>query len=132
MAPVVVFVEGNIGIGKSTLLASLKASLLADAATPPRVVFLDEPVSIWEESGLLRAMYSGDVTKCLFQQQALATRFAPFMMALTAPGVQLVVAERSIYSDRGIFVATQVKNPLELAAYATEHDALTQLLPVSG
>ena len=33
MAPVVVFVEGNIGIGKSTLLASLKASLLADAAT---------------------------------------------------------------------------------------------------
>ena len=129
MAPVVVFVEGNIGIGKSTLLASLKASLLADAATPPRVVFLDEPVSIWEESGLLRAMYSGDVTKCLFQQQALATRFAPFMMALTSPGVQLVVAERSIYSDRGIFVATQVKNPLELAAYATEHDALTQLLP---
>ena len=129
MAPVVVFVEGNIGIGKSTLLASLKASLLADAATPPRVVFLDEPVSIWEESGLLRAMYSGDVTKCLFQQQALATRFAPFMMALTTPGVQLVVAERSIYSDRGIFVATQVKNPLELAAYATEHDALTQLLP---
>lgn len=129
MAPVVVFVEGNIGIGKSTLLASLKASLLADDASPPRVVFLDEPVSIWEESGLLRAMYSGDVTKCLFQQQALATRFAPFMMALTAPGVQLVVAERSIYSDRGIFVATQVKNPLELAAYATEHDALTQLLP---
>ena len=66
-----------------------------------------EPVSIWEESGLLRAMYSGDVTKCLFQQQALATRFAPFMMALTTPGVQLVVAERPARGFKGAAGALQ-------------------------
>ena len=40
----VISIEGNIGSGKSTLLESLKNKY----ASNPRVVFLDEPVTMWD------------------------------------------------------------------------------------
>ena len=50
----VLSIEGNIGIGKSTLLGLLRERYAQDAS----VVFVDEPVDLWEKSGLLQAMYA--------------------------------------------------------------------------
>jgi len=48
MAPLILSIEGNIGVGKSTLLKNLRANReLASNG----VIFVDEPVAIWERAG---------------------------------------------------------------------------------
>ena len=47
-----VLIEGNVGVGKSTLLAELRAEHGNDSS----IAFVDEPVELWEQHGLLTAM----------------------------------------------------------------------------
>eukprot|EP00966_Prymnesium_polylepis_P072080 1674070-Prymnesium_polylepis.1 len=54
-APLVVSIEGNIGVGKSTLLGALKERYAKDET----VCFVDEPVATWEQHGLLAASKLG-------------------------------------------------------------------------
>ena len=62
--PVLVLsIEGNIGIGKSTLLAGLARA----PATDPAIAFCPELVDIWERRGLLHAMYTGRISPGCFQ-----------------------------------------------------------------
>ena len=113
----VVAIEGNIGIGKSTLLSNLRQRF----ANNPNVVFVDEvcaealrprassfllgriscaqPVDLWEKSGLLQAMYTNKIDKCSFQEMAVITRFSALTKALSS-GAQLIITERSIFTDR--------------------------------
>jgi len=46
--PLVLSVEGNIGVGKSTVLKNLRAQ--PDFCEENGVLFVDEPVAIWEEA----------------------------------------------------------------------------------
>ena len=96
VTPLLISIEGNIGIGKSTLMKQLKARLAYDDA----VVFVDEPVELWESYGLLAAMYSGAISRTAFQLMVLNTRAAWLAKALARPGVSVVVCERSIWSDK--------------------------------
>ena len=66
----------------------------------PSVVFVDEPVELWEEYGLLQAMYSGAISRTAFQLMVLNTRCAWMAKAIAQPGVRVVVCERSIWSDK--------------------------------
>ena len=50
--PLLLAIEGNIGIARSTLLNKLKQHYRNDSS----VVFVDEPVDTWEEKGLLAEM----------------------------------------------------------------------------
>jgi thymidylate kinase len=103
----------QIGVGKSTLLKRLRKQLADNSA----VTFVDEPVEIWEAAGLLAAMYDGTLSHAAFQLTALTTRYAALAHALKVPGVELVIAERSLGSDRRVFAHTHL-GELEFRAYA--------------
>ena len=124
VAPTLVSIEGNIGVGKSTLLASLTVLFKSDAAS---VVFVTEPVHEWEEHGLLEALYSGTISGAVFQMMVLATRFRCLNAALRLPGVKIVVAERSLFSDQ-IFADVNLSG-IDLVAYRTAWRANVDSLP---
>jgi deoxyadenosine/deoxycytidine kinase len=157
-----VFIEGNIGAGKSTALKALAsrldARLAQESAGAVRATAVLEPLARWKDvdgdgSGqhnALRAFY-GDKPRnaYLFQSNAMITRIESLNDAITrfrrhmAVGrngssssgsrggddglhVLFVLAERSIYSDRHIFVSALARDgdmsPLEVAVYGKCHD----------
>ena len=74
----VIFIEGNIGAGKTSLLTALGEHF------GDRVRIVEEPVKVWEESGLLAECYDGTVSRATFQHVALATKTAALAEARTA------------------------------------------------
>jgi deoxyadenosine/deoxycytidine kinase len=122
-APLVIALEGSVGVGKSTVMAALRRTF----ATREGVVFLDEPVQLWEESGLLAAMYSGQVSRGVFQQCALMTRAGPLLRALHDPSTTAVITERSPWSDAHVF-AKQLEG-FERAAYELTYAQLMVAMP---
>jgi deoxyadenosine/deoxycytidine kinase len=115
-------IEGGIGAGKSTVMNSLRMAR-------PDLVFLDEPVSLWESSGLLTAMYNGTVNPGTFQIAALSTRIAPLMAAIRR-GARTIVTERCPYSDYRVFTQANLKKgSVELKAYEMAYHALLQAMP---
>ncbi len=123
---VIVNIEGSIGVGKSTLLANLRARLADDQ----NCAFVDEPVDTWERAGLLAAMYDGSLSHAAFQLTALATRFAALVRTLADRSARLVLSERSIFSDRDIFAKVHLSE-VDARAYALAHDSLVGALPRS-
>lgn len=119
-----VSIEGNIGVGKSTLLGNLRAHF----KHAQHVAFVDEPVGLWEQHGLLAAMYDGSLSRCSFQLMALATRYAALLNTL-ASDATIIITERSIHSDRACFARVNLDSPADKAAYAATHDALCDALP---
>jgi deoxyadenosine/deoxycytidine kinase len=118
----VISLEGGIGAGKSTVFENLKLER-------PSLCFLDEPVHMWERSGLLEAMYAGKVDKGCFQIAALVTRFAPLLKAV-CEGHRIILTERSVQSDYEVFAkANLAADSNELAAYEMAHHALMSVMP---
>ena len=117
-------IEGNIGIGKSTLLSNLKKRYAAD----PSVTFVDEPVAIWDEHDLLGAMYRNDISRCAFQLMALTTRYTALVEALRSEAT-VIITERSIHSDRFCFAQVNLESVPDKSAYDVTHDALLASLP---
>ncbi len=114
----VIFIEGNIGAGKTSLLTSLGEHF----GELVRVV--EEPVKVWEESGLLAECYDGTVSRATFQHVALATKTAALVEALReTPPDQLIVAERSPFSDAAVFAKAFLDEEVEQRAYGVAHDA---------
>ena len=119
----VIFLEGNIGAGKTSLLKALGAHF-GDA-----VRIVEEPVEVWEESGLLAECYDGTVSRATFQHVALATKTAALAEALReTPPDQLILAERSPFSDAAVFAKAFLTEEVEQRAYAVAHDAALRTL----
>jgi len=105
--PLLLSVEGNIGAGKTTILEQLQSRLANDKT----VVFLREPVDIWEgikDSGgesILAKFYRDPVKYAFpFQIMAYATRVASLRKIICEnPECRMVVCERSLEADRNIF-----------------------------
>jgi deoxyadenosine/deoxycytidine kinase len=115
-------IEGGIGAGKSTVMNSLRM-------VRPDLVFIDEPVGLWESSGLLTAMYNGAVNPGTFQIAALATRVAPLMAAIRR-GARTIVTERCPYSDYRVFTQANLElGSVELKAYQMAYHSLLQAMP---
>ena len=114
----VIFIEGNIGAGKTSLLTSLGEHF----GELVRVV--EEPVKVWEESRLLAECYDGTVSRATFQHVALATKTAALVEALReTPPDQLIIAERSPFSDAAVFAKAFLDEEVEQRAYGVAHDA---------
>lgn len=106
--PRLISIEGNIGAGKSTLVEELKERY-KDRGD---IVFLQEPVDIWEsiqqEGMSMLELFYNDQKKYSFAFQVLAftTRLRlirhEIEMAKTT-GVKTIVMERSLDADRQIF-----------------------------
>ena len=121
-AVVFVTIEGGIGVGKSTVMEALEKAR-------PSLVFIDEPVKTWEDTGLLDAMYKGTIPPGTFQIGALSTRVGPILKALR-DGHRVIVTERCPWSDYEVFTkANLAEGSVELTAYKMAYDALMAAMP---
>ena len=98
-------IEGNIGAGKSTLLAHLKS--LGGELIGRRVVFVPEPVHLWEEiksvdgKNMIELFYS-DQSKYSFSFQIMAfvSRYRLLEKAIQENPGAIIIAERSLWADK--------------------------------
>ncbi len=123
MNSIKIYVEGNIGAGKSEFIKSLDID---------KYKVVQEPVDIWEQIGILSEFYKDPKRWAYtFQSLAFATRLSTVWTELVNnPLNKPVILERSIYTDKNCFTKLQVEfqnmNEIEyktyLAWYAlTEH-----------
>jgi deoxyadenosine/deoxycytidine kinase len=117
MAPRIASIEGNIGAGKSSLLDFVRRELASQptqdgASTSPRVVFMQEPVDLWETvkdsvtgETILSKFYRDPATYAFpFQVMAYTSRLAAFQRVVAEhPDCDWIVCERSLEADRHIF-----------------------------
>lgn len=107
MSPKIISIEGNIGAGKTTILQKITERYAND----PSVVFLREPVDIWdtikdaEGTTILANFYmEPDKYAFSFQVMAFVTRLTLLRNAVKEnPHCKLIVCERSLEADRNIF-----------------------------
>jgi len=125
------FVEGSIGAGKSTLIERMESRLRALGVT--RLVVVPEPIDMWTDcdgSNLLELFYSDQRRWAhTFQVHAMSTRITAvrraierFELEVGGDAPVVVLCERSVYTDRHVFVETLVADgkmsEAERAAYA--------------
>lgn len=117
-------IEGNIGVGKSTVLSRVRDAYAGD----PRVVVVDEPAELWERHGLLQAVYDKRLSATVFQQVAIASRVGAIGRATRDGGVRVVISERSPFSDKHVFAKSNVRG-IDETAYELSFDDVVSLLP---
>ena len=123
----IIYLEGNIVAGKSACIEALETRY-ADPVGD--VGFIDEPLEAWTEGdiNLLQAMYEGSLSHPTFQLLALCCRAGRTTTALQ--GSDIVIAERSLWSDRHVFANTVIKDPIALKAYEVAHSHLKDSMPL--
>lgn len=102
--PVVVYIEGNIGIGKSTLLKGLE-----EKGFP----VVQEPVDLWTNFHGINFLdlYSKNMEKWAFTFQSLVLfTLWQTQVEVLQGSAPVVVAERSLSSVMRMFVQTQLEN----------------------
>lgn len=145
-----IFIEGNIGGGKSTKLEALRAAygraVTESAATTFRlpadgVAFIEEPLDAWLALDMEDPLHSGtrinifelfnrepERYASLFQHCTFRTRMRALMSAI-ASGAKVLVMERSVFSDRHIFACTvhdlKLMNDIEWKFYLQEFEWAT-------
>ncbi|XP_034253216.1 deoxynucleoside kinase-like [Thrips palmi] len=100
---IMVYVEGNIGVGKTTLLQKL-----AEKGYP----VVQEPVKLWTDCNGVNflVLYSKDLPKWAFTFQTLAL-FSIWHEQAEACGDQpIIIMERSVHSVVKMFALNQFKN----------------------
>lgn len=105
--PVIISVEGNIGSGKSTILEKLEEFMRDNN----RIVFLKEPVDIWESikdntgENILQKFYKNQHEYAFpFQVMAYASRLSMIRNTIkNRNDVDIIVCERSLAADKHIF-----------------------------
>ena len=119
-------IEGLIGCGKSTIFESLRTD--PTLTSRPDVLFVPEPVTLWQESGMLAAYYEGALSKAVFQLLALTTRFQLVHDAMQQRGIKMVISERSLYCDKHVFARLLLSHD-DAIAYEISYAALMATLP---
>lgn len=133
-----VAMEGNIGAGKSSLVARLDLTWLPSA---PLKRVVQEPVELWEKSGFLERMYNGDLDVAQFQVYALATRTQALIKAIDSLGqdaakqealgeqvpAALVLVERDMEGDCCLF-ARHYLSAQQLVDYQKIHAVHCELV----
>lgn len=122
--PVVVSFEGGIGVGKTTLISKLKNRL----ESLEGVVFVDEPVDEWMQSGLLQAMYSGALNTSTFQHMVLMSLAADLGRVVLFQQPTLIITERSPVSNYYVFAKENLKG-VELDSYKFVWDRFMGVSP---
>lgn len=103
---VILCVEGNISSGKSTTVNELRKVFGSDS----RVRFLLEPLPIWEgirdkDGNNMITKFYGNIKHYAFafQMMAYISRLDILREALNDPDVDVIVTERSLFTDRNVF-----------------------------
>ncbi len=96
--PLVICLEGSIGVGKSTQIERLKTLF----AHKNGVTFVDEPVEEWVEHGFLQGMYNGTINTATFQHMVLISLAGDLLKAV-AGNPAIVICERSVNGNFHVF-----------------------------
>jgi deoxyadenosine/deoxycytidine kinase len=133
----IISLDGNIGVGKTTLLEHIRKRF-------PNVVIVPEPVDTWtrlkDEQGrnLLQLFYQDKRRWAFsFQQAAMLSRLLLLQKAVAdaAPG-QIILSERSVLTDRYVFAdmlrASGDLTALEWDLYQSWFNAFASQLPIAG
>lgn len=106
--PIIIAIEGNIGSGKSTILEKLEGFMRDNN----RIVFLKEPVDIWESikdtntgENILQKFYKDqDKYAFPFQVMAYASRLSMIRNTIkNKSDIDIIICERSLAADKHIF-----------------------------
>lgn len=106
--PIIIAIEGNIGSGKSTILEKLQDFMKDNN----RIVFLKEPVDIWESikdtntgENILQKFYKDqDKYAFPFQVMAYASRLSMIRNTIkNSTEIDIIICERSLAADKHIF-----------------------------
>lgn len=102
--PILITIEGIIGVGKSTILQILIKILKKHHNIKAAVI--QEPVEIWEKVGILQEFYKNPKAKAYeFQTFVYSTRLQMLIDGVkNNPEADLFIAERSIFTDKHTFV----------------------------
>lgn len=104
----ILIIEGNIGVGKSTLLRGMRD---ADPLAGTENYYIEEEV----DPQLLQQFYDGELNKTSFQIAILTQRYRKLLEAYVK-GAKKVIIDRYIYGDLA-FAMANIKNPNDFKAY---------------
>jgi deoxyadenosine/deoxycytidine kinase len=138
--PLLFTIEGNIGVGKTTLINTLRNTPTINGHT---VVFLEEPVSIWEsikdETGknIIELFYANQETYAFsFQMMAYISRLTALKDAMEQHPDAIIITERSVYTDKYIFAQMLFDDKkissIEYHIYNKWFDYFLKEVPLSG
>lgn len=119
--PIIISIEGNIGSGKSTLINLIREKF-------NDVDVLDEPLTEWlniedeDNNNLLDCFYKDNKRwSYTFQNFAYITRIHKILRALTFKKKNIIITERSIYTDKNVFAKmlfdSNLMNKMEYSMY---------------
>lgn len=105
--PTIIFIEGNIAVGKSTCLKNVQKVKTVNG-TPVKIQCIYEPLDMWkklkdsEGKNILERFYENMKENAYaFQSYAFLTRVK--MLEQISPNVDYVFVERSVDSDHRVF-----------------------------
>ena len=108
MSPTIIFVEGNIGSGKTTFLSLLEKKY-------PNCQVIYEPLEKWTElsdsqgKNILQYFYD-DMNRYTYTFQSFAFLSRAMLLDKIDQKVDIVFIERSIFSDKNIFAKNCYQN----------------------
>lgn len=131
-------VEGNIGSGKSTLVKILKLYLGVK-----NIVFLQEPVSIWENicdkdgESILSKFYGNQEKYAFsFQMMAYISRVSMLKKCIDENPDSIIITERCVHTDKNVFAKMLYDdNKIEevnYEIYLKWFDHFIKDIPISG
>ena len=124
MAPpkAIVFLEGNIASGKTSLLQALSAY--------PKFTVVTEPVDLWQDSGMLKLFYDGNIDPQSFQAMVTSTHFAKsFTEIANAKHDEVIICERSLLIGTQAFAEVCIENASSRQAHNLSIKSLAELFP---
>jgi len=100
-----IVIDGVISAGKTTLIRLLEEKLNKEGSLKVKAIY--EPVDLWNSTGALQYFYDDVPSRAYeFQTYTYITRIARVINEITAaPDVDVYLLERSIWTDRYIFMA---------------------------
>jgi len=110
----IISIEGNIGSGKSTFVEQLKLKIKDE-----KICFLEEPVDVWntivdKEGITILENYYKDNKKWAFSFQMMAyiSRLSILKKAIESNIYEIIITERSLYTDKHVFCQMLYDNDL--------------------
>ncbi len=109
-----IVLDGLISAGKTTLIRLLEEKLNKEGSLKVKAIY--EPVDLWNSTGALQYFYDDVKNRAYeFQTYTYITRIARVINELiAAPDADVYLLERSIWTDRYIFMALLKTNIGEL------------------
>lgn len=137
----IISIEGNIGVGKSTIVDLLKSKY--NKEENQSIIFLQEPVQQWEtimdESGvsILERFYKDQKSwSFAFQIMAYISRLSILKDAVKKNPNSIIITERSLFTDKNVFAKMLYDdgmiNKIEYQIYLRWFNDFIEEVPITG